>query len=126
MQIMNLDKFFKNLNWFFGASKVLNNFPDAIVYVNNSGYVTQMNRKAGELFAVSDGESVLLLDDFIKNGMDLVKFSAKSKRTVISEAEINGVTFLVEFIAAKIKNGFCISFRNNTKLPKDITLQILE
>ena len=121
---MNLDKFLNKLAWFFGASKIINNFPDGILFVNKEGYITQMNKRAGELLLVSDGTNTLLLSDFLKEGLEVVKFSAKSKRAVLTEINVGGHCFYAELFASKIKKGYCVSLRDSTTLTNEQETEI--
>lgn len=116
---MKLKKFFKNLKWYFGAANVINNFPDGIVFVNSDGYITQMNRKAGEMFIISDGVNPVRFNKIIPDGMNAVKTSIRLKKPVLTQADVYDHKFYVELMASKKNNEFCISLRNKTQLTND-------
>lgn len=116
---MKLKKIFKNLQCFFSAANVINNFPDAIIFVNSDGYITQANRKAVEMFIIKDGLNPVKFNDIIIDGMQSVKNSAKHCKPVLSQADIDGHRFYIELMASKKGQGYCISLRNKTQLTTD-------
>ena len=56
MQIMNLDKFFKNVWWTLTAFRTIDELPDAVIYVDLVGNIKKYNKKTdisiGFLFIV--------------------------------------------------------------------------
>ncbi len=123
---MKLKKIFKNIWWFLGASNTINNFPDAIIYVNTEGYIVKINKKAKEIFILNDGISPVRLNDIIPEGMIAVKNSAKLKKSVLTQADIEGHKFYIELMASKKGHYYLVSVRNKTQLTndKDTELQI--
>ena len=116
---MKFKKFFRNIQWFLGAAGVIKTFPDAIVFVNSDGYITRMNSKAGEMFIITDGSNPVRLNDVIPDGMASVKSSVKSKKPVLTQANVEGHCFYVELMASKKGGNYCVSLRNKTKLTND-------
>ena len=56
MQIMNLDKFSKNLWWALTAYKTIDELPDAVIFVGFKGEIKHFNKKAQELFALGSDD----------------------------------------------------------------------
>lgn len=125
---MKSDKFFSKILWFLSASKVINNFPDAVVFIDKDGYITQMNRKAGEIFIIADGVNPVNIDDIITDGMRSVEMSIKSKRPILAQANVEGHCFYVELTATTKNKGYCISIRTKTQtaIEKDTEHKILK
>ena len=42
MQVMKLNKHFKNLEWCLGASELINNFEEATVIADFEGFITKI------------------------------------------------------------------------------------
>ena len=73
MQIMNLDKFFKNVWWTLTAFRTIDELPDAVIYVDLVGNIKKYNKKAQETFGLeeSDDPTVIVnINDIIKDGSE--------------------------------------------------------
>ena len=109
MQIMNLLGLVKNIWWSVSAFNTINNLPDAIIYVNNKGFIEQANKKAFRTFGfVINEENPIIIDDYIYDGMEILKTSAEENRPVPAIAKIPGREFPVEINTyAKKKRILC-------------------
>ena len=119
MQIMNLDKLFKRFERFIGASKVVKDFPDSVIFVDGEGYITDANNKACECFNLHSGINLVKLSDFIENGMNCAKDSVKLKKPVLASVRVDGKEYFVEINASKRQNGYCLAIRDITKLTNE-------
>ncbi|MBR1424775.1 HAMP domain-containing histidine kinase [bacterium] len=114
---MNLKKILKNIFWVLTASKTLNNLPDSIVFIDSEGYVVKFNKKAQECFNLDlNSEYPLKLDDFILDGLEMVKTSLKMAKPVLATAHTPEKEFYVELNASKQGKGLCVVIRDVTKL----------
>lgn len=121
MQIMNLLGLVKNIWWSVSAFNTINNLPDAIIYVNNKGFIEQANKKAFRTFGfVINEENPIIIDDYIYDGMEILKTSAEENRPVPAIAKIPGREFPVEINTYAKRNGYCVSIRDLTKLTNSI------
>lgn len=121
MQIMNLDKLAKDLWWSITAIKTINDLPDAIVFVDNSGEVKHYNRKAQELFGLNYEEfKPVGFDEIVKDGMTVLINAAEAGKPVLATASIPGRDFYIEMNVSKSFGGYTISIRDLTKMTTDI------
>lgn len=121
MQIMNLDKLAKDLWWSITAIKTINDLPDAIIFVDNSGEIKHYNRKAQELFGLNYEEfKPIGFDEIIKDGMTVLIKAADVKKPILATASIPGRDFYVEINVNKSFGGYTISIRDLTKLTNEI------
>lgn len=113
---MNLEKLVQKYQKMVNASSVITDFPDAILFVNIDGYITEANQKALELFHITDSR---LLNDIFEDGMKYVKVSVKFNKPVLVKASSYGKTFYTEINAARVKQGYCLAVRDVTKLTNE-------
>mgnify|MGYP002622203188 CR=1 FL=1 len=124
MQIMNLEKMFKNVLWTFTSSKTIENLPDSIVFVDASGYVIRANKKACDCFKLTDDDvNPVKLDNFIIDGLEAVKSSLKNHKPVLATARIGEKEFYVELNASRQWSGLCIILRDVTKLINQVVTE---
>ena len=123
MQIMNLDKFFKNVWWTLTAFKTIDELPDAVIYVDLVGNIKKFNKKAQEVFGLeesSDPTVVVNINDIIKDGSEHINESLDLTRPILATATIPGREFYVEMNATQKGKGYCLSIRDLTKLTTEI------
>lgn len=119
MQIMKLDKVFKNIWWFITAYSTINSLPDAIIYVSKSGEIKNYNKKACEIFRL-DKNAQINIDNFITNGLKQLETSIANEKPVLATAFVLGRQFYVEMNCSKKMFGYCVSIRDLTKLTNEI------
>ena len=119
MQIMNLDKFVKNLWWTLTAFRTIDELPDSVIYVDLVGNIKKFNKKAQETFGLeeSDDPTVIVnINDIIKDGSERINESLDLTRPILATATIPGREFYVELNASQKGKGYCLSIRDLTKL----------
>ena len=119
MQIMKLDKVFKNIWWFLTAFGTVNSLPDAIIFVNKTGNIKNYNKKACDMFRL-DKNSQINIDNFITDGLKLIEISLRYEKPVLATALVLGRQFYVEMNCSKKMFGYCVSIRDMTKLTSEI------
>lgn len=123
MQIMNLDKFVKNVWWTLTAFRTIDELPDAIIYVDLVGNIIKFNKKAQEIFGLAENEDPTVLiniNDVIKDGSEHINESLDLSRPILVTATIPGREFYVEMNATPKGKGYCLSLRDLTKLTNEI------
>lgn len=123
MQIMNLDKFVKNLWWTLTAFRTIDELPDSVIYVDLVGNIKKFNKKAQETFGLeeSDDPTVIVnINDIIKDGSERINESLDLTRPILATATIPGREFYVELNASQKGKGYCLSIRDLTKLTTEI------
>lgn len=123
MQIMNLDKFVKNLWWTLTAFRTIDELPDSVIYVDLVGNIKKFNKKAQETFGIeeSDDPTVIVnINDIIKDGSERINESLDLTRPILATATIPGREFYVELNASQKGKGYCLSIRDLTKLTTEI------
>ena len=121
MQIMNLDKLAKDLWWSITAVKTINDLPDAVIFVDNSGEVKHYNRRAQELFGLNYEEfKPVGFDEIVKDGMSVLINAAEIGRPVLATASIPGRDFYIEINVNKSFGGYTLTIRDLTKLTSEI------
>ncbi len=124
MQIMNLEKLAKELWWSLTAFRAINELPDSVIFVNYDGIIERVNSKAKESFGiVIDELNPPKLNDYIKDGMDMINLSIKSQKPVAAVATIPAREFHIELNAAKQGHGYCLTVRDLTKLTDEIVTE---
>ncbi|MCM1338852.1 MAG: ATP-binding protein [Muribaculaceae bacterium] len=119
---MNVKKIVKNLWWGLTAFSVINNLPDAVIFVGEDGRITRFNRKAKEIFGLSDDEEapIVYFDTIVKDGMNGASQSAQNSKPVLTSATVAARDFYVELNAVKHRRGYCINLRDMSKLTDEI------
>ena len=119
---MNVKKIAKNLWWALTSFQTINNLPDAVIFTDKEGCITRFNKKAREVFGLSDAEDAPLVyfDTIVKDGMNNVKTSLKNNKPVLSTATLPVREFYIELNASKNGSGYCINLRDMTKLTDEI------
>ena len=119
---MNLSKIAKNLWWTVTASKTIDNLPDSVVFVDTNGNITKFNKKAQEVFGLTetDIKPAIKFNNIVKNGMDYIQTSLQTSRPVLATATILDNEFYVEINASSNKSGYYVILRDMTKLTKEI------
>ncbi|MBQ8668820.1 hypothetical protein IJ472_03490 [bacterium] len=123
MQIMNLDKFVKNLWWTLTAFRTIDELPDSVIYVDLVGNIKKFNKKAQETFGLeeSDDPTVIVnINDIIKDGSERINESLDLTRPILATATIPDREFYVELNASQKGKGYCLSIRDLTKLTTEI------
>lgn len=122
MQIMNFKKTVKDLWWALSAYKTIDNFPDSVIIINSEGNITRFNKKAYELFGLSDVETspIVSFSTIVKDGMEHVKDSIMNAKPVLATATVPGREFYVELNATRHHSGYCVNLRDMTKLTNEI------
>lgn len=123
MQIMNLDKFFKNVWWTLTAFRTIDELPDAVIYVDLVGNIKKFNKKAQEIFGLEEGNDptvIININDIIKDGSEHINESLDLSRPILATATILGREFYVEMNASQKGKGYCLSIRDLTKLTSEI------
>lgn len=115
---MNLIKLAKNIWSALTAYKAINDLPDSIVFIDTRGFIKRANQKAIECFGFSS--SYIKVEDFIKEGLEIVKKSALNSAPISATAVIPGREFYVELNARRIEKGYCVAIRDLTKLTEKI------
>lgn len=124
MQIMNLEKLAKELWWSLTAFRAINELPDSVIFVSYDGIIERVNSKAKESFGiVIDELNPPKLNDYIKDGMDMINLSIKSQKPVATVATIPGREFHIELNATKQGHGYCLTVRDLTKLTDEIVTE---
>lgn len=124
MQIMNLEKLAKELWWSLTAFRAINELPDSVIFVSYDGIIERVNSKAKESFGiVIDELNPPKLNDYIKDGMDMINLSIKSQKPVAAVATIPAREFHIELNAAKQGHGYCLTVRDLTKLTDEIVTE---
>lgn len=124
MQIMNLEKLAKELWWSLTAFRAINELPDSVIFVSYDGIIERVNSKAKESFGiVIDELNPPKLNDYIKDGMDMINLSIKSQKPVAAVATIPTREFHIELNAAKQGHGYCLTVRDLTKLTDEIVTE---
>ncbi|MBE7712296.1 MAG: PAS domain-containing sensor histidine kinase [Cyanobacteria bacterium SIG26] len=118
---MDLKKIAKNLWWTINT-KTINDMPDSIVFVNNKGIITKYNKRAKEVFAITETEekSTIEFDEIVKDGLSYIKTSLQNSKPVLATAIANGKEFYVELNVSGNKSGYCVIIRDMTKLTAEI------
>lgn len=121
MQIMNLDKLAKDLWWSITAIKTINDLPDAVIFVDNSGEVKNYNRKAQELFGLNYEEfKPVGFDEIVKDGMSVLIKASEIGKPMLATASIPGREFYIELNVNKSFGGYTVTIRDLTKLTTEI------
>lgn len=123
MQIMNLDKFVKNLWWTLTAFKTIDELPDAVIYADLVGNIKKFNKKAKKIFdlkEVETPEDIVNINDIIKDGSERINESLDLTRPILATATVNGSEFYVELNTTHKGKGYCICVRDITKLTNEI------
>lgn len=120
---MKLGKLFSNILCFLRASAVINNFPDGIIYVNSDGIITKINQKAREIFAFSENENTVSVNEYIFDGMHNINISAKQNRPVLVQVQVGGHKFSAELTAVKKRDSYLVSLRVKTEMTKEKDMQ---
>lgn len=124
MQIMNLEKLAKELWWSLTAFRTINELPDSVIFVNYDGIIERVNSKAKECFGIIIDElNPPKLNDYIKDGMDIINLSIRNQKPVAAVATIPGREFHIELNAVKRGPGYCLSVRDLTKLTDEIVTE---
>lgn len=115
---MNFKNIIEHFGWTLESAKIIDNFPDMILYVDSDGIIINANQKAKDCFKLL---SNVTISEIIKEGMKPVRLSIKRKKSVLVEARNKEGQFYTELTASKFGNNYCIALRNNTQLIDDIT-----
>ena len=115
---MNFKNFVESSGWILESAKLINNFPDIILYINHDGDIINSNEKAKECFKLL---SNITISEIIKDGMKQVRNSIKHKKSILVTAKGKDREFYAELTASRIDSNYCISLRNRTQLIDDIT-----
>ncbi len=115
---MNFIKIIKNIWSAVTAYKVINDLPDSIVFIDNRGFVKRANQKAIECFGLCS--KYIKVEDFIKEGLEIVKDSAMKNSPQSATAVIPGREFYVEINARRTEKGYCVAIRDLTKLTEKV------
>ena len=117
MQIMNFKNTVEQFSWILESAKIIDNFPDMMLYVDSDGIIINSNQKAKDYFKLL---SNVTISEIIKDGMNPVRQSIKRKKSVLVEARNKEEVFYAELTASRFANNYCIALRNSTKLIDDI------
>ena len=85
---MNVKKIAKKLWWILTSYQTINNLPDAVIFTNSDGCITRFNKKAQEVFGLSDTEDTPLVhfNTIIEDGMKNVNKSIICLKPVLTTA----------------------------------------
>ncbi len=121
MQIMNLDKFVNSIWWALTAFKTIDQLPDAVIFIDEKGFIKNFNIKACEVFGLShENEEPINIDQIIQDAHDHIATSLKLTKPVLATATIPGRDFYIELNASKRGTGYSLSVRDLTKLTHEI------
>ena len=121
MQIMNLEKLFKNFWWNATAFMTLNDLPDSVILIGIDGKVKQYNRKAAQVLGLNyDEANNLNFNEIIKNGMDIVRKASDTGKPVFATVAASGNEFYVEIGAVHKSDNYLVSIRDITRLTKEL------
>lgn len=110
---MNFEQFKKKLNSFLSASKILNNLPDMVLYLNSDGIILEANDSAKNNLGITEN---ITINDLFSEGYSAIRQSAKSGKFVLIESKSKEY---FELTASKIDNNYCVCIRDNTKVIRD-------
>ena len=114
---MNFKNFVESSSWILESAKLINNFPDIILYLNHNGDIIQSNEKAKEYFKLL---SNITISEIIKDGMKQIRNSIKQKKSVIVKARGKDGEFYAELTASRFDGNYCVSLRNKTPMIEEI------
>ena len=119
---MNLSKIAKNLWWTVTAFKTIDNLPDSVVFVDTKGFITKFNKKAYEVFSLTESKDAPTIEfnSIIKDGMSFIDTSLQTSKPVLATATASGRNFYVELNVSGNKSGYCVIIRDMTKLTNEI------
>ena len=118
LQIMNFKNTVEQFSWILESAKIIDNFPDMILYVDSDGIIINSNQKAKDCFKLL---SNVTISEIIKEGMNPVRQSIKRKKSILVEArnKEEGI-FYAELTASRFGNNYCVALRNSTQLIEDL------
>ncbi len=119
---MNVKKLAKKLWWSLTAFQTINNLPDAVIFVDSDGRIIRFNKKACEIFGLSNDDEapIVFFDTVVVEGMTIVRKSALCLKPFLASATVAAKDFYVELNAVKHGSGFCINLRDMSKLTEEI------
>lgn len=112
MQIMNFSKQVKNMVSFFNAPDIMNNLPDSIIITDLDYYITDVNDKARECFGIAQNVPYIRIDNYIKNGMELIASSLRNKKPVVGIGLLREKEFYIELNVKRTDKNYYISVRD--------------
>lgn len=110
---MNFKNFIESLSWIIESAKIINNFPDMVLYLNNEGIIIKSNQRAKDCFKMLSRSSTAI-SEIIKDGMKSVRQSIKNKKTVLVTARTTDKEFYAELTASRNADNYCVSLREKT------------
>ena len=111
---MNFEKLKKNIISFLSSSKILNNLPDMVLYVDSDGIIKESNTCAKNNLGVTEN---ITINELFIDGMNAIMKSVKTKKSVLLESRSNDE--YLELFASKVGCDYCVSVRDNTKIIND-------
>lgn len=98
----------------------VNNLPDAVLEVDNSGEIKCYNKKAAQLLGLDENENSINFSSVFENGMEYIIKSDKYQKPVAVNTSDKNVKFYYELNAAKNLSGYTVTLRDLTALTSEI------
>ena len=115
---MNFKNFVDSVGWTLESSRIIENFPDIILYIDPEGTIIKTNQKAKDCFKIL---SYTTINEILKDGLKSVRMSIKQKKSILVKARgKDNNEFYAEMTASRTDNNYCISLRNKTQLIEQI------
>lgn len=108
---MNFEQLGKNVNSFLSSSKILNNLPDMVLYLDSEGYIKDANIVAKNNLDIIEN---ITIDKLFDEGFSAVRRSVKYKKSVLVTSKDSDK--YLELTASKIERDYCVCIRDNTKI----------
>ncbi len=108
---MNFEQLGKNVNSFLSSSKILNNLPDMVLFIDSEGRIKESNIAAKNNLNISEN---ITINELFNEGLKIVRQSIKNKKAIIAETKTPNTYY--EITASKIDNNYCVCIRDNTKI----------
>ena len=113
---MNCEMLGKSLKSFFTSSKIIEKFPDMILFMDSDGIITELNKKAQDYFQLSGN---ITINEILYDGMKSVRESVKTKKAILVKTKYPEDGKFIEITANKIERNYCISIRHATPQTSD-------
>lgn len=110
---MNIKPLVKKIVSFLSASKILNNMPDMVLFIDFDGIIKEANSSAKENFGIIEN---ITINEIFNEGLESANQSAKFKKSVVVKSKTNKY---YEFTASKIGRNYCVNIRDNSKIIND-------
>lgn len=119
---MNVKQIAKKIWWIITSYRTINNLPDAVIFTDSEGCITRFNKRAQQIFGLSDAEDApfVYINTIIEDGLENVEKSIETLKPVLATATLPTHKFYIELNASKNRSGFCINLRDMTKLTAEI------